>query len=427
LVTHRVGHARGEPARRSLLWCQALGVRAFATLAFACFLLTAACTGTNGARQESERKEREQTKAEETAEATPPPPRTLPAGAGEIWISRAEVRRLPMAGAAWERVKAAADGPLGEADIADQDSDHDVLTMAVALVYARTGDESYRGRAAEAIESAVGTEQGGRTLGLGRNLLSYVIAADLIDLRAYDPARDASFREWLAAVRHEPLGSDAVRDQTLIGTAERALNNWGGMAGASRVAIAAYLGDERDRARAAKVMKGWLGDRRAYPGVPGPLFGRDDVGKGFRAGGYNDDLTWQADPDRPRGVNPEGATKQGHSIDGALPDDMRRGGPFRWPPAYTQYPREALSGYVALAELLYRQGYDVYAWEDRALLRATRFLFELDRSFPEKDWWEPAVPAYWIINYRYGTSFPVEVGSRIARNVGWTDWTHAPR
>jgi hypothetical protein len=168
-----------------------------------------------------------------------------------------------MAGAAWERVKAAADGPLGEADIADQDSDHDVLTMAVALVYARTGDESYRRKAAEAIESAVGTEQGGSTLALGRNLLSYVIAADLIDLRAYDPAGEASFREWLAAVRHEPVGSDAVRDQTLIGTAERALNNWGGMAGSSRVAIAAYLGDERDRARAAKVMKGWLGDRLA--------------------------------------------------------------------------------------------------------------------------------------------------------------------
>jgi hypothetical protein len=330
-----------------------------------------------------------------------------------------------MRGAAWERVKAAADRPLGEADIADQDSDHDVLTLAVALVYARTGDESYRRKAAEAIESAVGTEQGGRTLALGRNLLSYVIAADLIDLRAYDPAGEASFRKWLVAVRHEPLGSDAVRDQTLIGTAERALNNWGGMAGASRVAVAAYLGDERDLARAAKVMKGWLGDRRAYPGIPGPLFGPDDVGRGFLAGGHNDDLSWQGDPDRPRGVNQQGATRQGHSIDGALPDDMRRGGPFQWPPAYTQYPREALSGYVALAELLYRQGYHVYAWEDRALLRATRFLFDLGRRFPDEEWWEPEVPAYWIVNHRYGTSFPVEVASRIGRNFGWTDWTHA--
>jgi hypothetical protein len=332
-----------------------------------------------------------------------------------------------MRGAAWERVKAAADGPLGLADIADQDSNHDVLTLAVALVYARTGEEAYRRKAAEAIESAVGTERGGTTLALGRNLLSYVIAADLIDLRSYNPAGEASFHQWLAAVRREPLGSESASDQTLIGTAESRLNNWGGMAGASRVAIAAYLGDERDLARAAKVMKGWLGDRSSYPAIPGALFGPDDVGKAFRAGGPDDDLSWQADPERPRGVNPRGATKQGHSIDGALPDDMRRGGPFRWPPAYTQYPREALSGYVALAELLYRQGYDVYAWEDSALLRATRFLYELGRMFPDAGWWEPTMPAYWIINYRYGASFPVEVSNGGGRNVGWTDWTHAPQ
>lgn len=332
-----------------------------------------------------------------------------------------------MRGAAWERVKAAADGPLGEADIADQDSRHDVLTMAVALVYARTGDQFYRRKTAEAIESAVGTERGGRTLALGRNLLSYVIAADLIDLRSYDPARNTSFRQWLAAVRHEPLDSGAAPDQTLIGTAERSPSNWGGMASASRAAIDAYLGDETDLARAAKVMKGWLGDRSAYPAIPGPLFEPDDIGKGFRAGGYNDDLSWQADPARPRGVNPKGAMKDGHSIDGALPDDMRRGGPFHWPPAYTLYPREALSGYVALAELLYRQGYDVYRWEDKALLRATRFLYELGRTFPEEEWWEPSTPAYWIINARYGASFPVEVNSKFGRNVGWTDWTHAPQ
>jgi hypothetical protein len=398
-------------------------MRAIATLGIACVLLASACSSGNG-NQELER--REQTKAVRQAEATPPPPRERPAAAPGIWISRAEVRRLPMRGAAWHRVKAAADGPLGEADIADQDSDNDVLTMAVALVYARTGDEIYRRKAADAIESAVGTEQGGSTLALGRNLLAYVIAADLIDLRSYDPAGEASFRHWLAAVRREPLSSKAVPDQTLIGNAERALNNWGGMAGASRVAIDAYLGDERDLARAAKVMKGWLGDRSAYPAIPGPLFGPDDVGHGFRAGGYNDDLSWQADPKRPRGVNPKGAMKEGHSIDGALPDDMRRGGPFQWPPVYTLYPREALSGYVALAELLYRQGYDVYEWEDRALLRATRFLYELGRTFPDEEWWEPATPAYWIINERYGASLPVEVSSRIGRNVGWTDWTHAP-
>jgi Alginate lyase len=391
-------------------------MRALVTLVLAVALtLASGCTWTGWTKGEQEG----QARADE-----PPIPRTREPMEG-IWISRTEVRRLPRAGAAWERMKAAADDDLGSADIADKDSDHDVKTLAVALVYARTGDSSYRRKAAEAIAEAVGTEEGGKTLALGRNLLSYVIAADLIEFRAYDPAREATFRRWLRAVRHEPLGSEAVDDQTLIGTAERSSSNWGGMAGASRVAVAAYLADEKDVARAAKVMKGWLGDRSAYPGIPGPEYGPEDVGKGLRFGGSNNDLSWHADPSRPVGVNPKGAKKDGHSIDGALPSDMRRGGPFTWPPDYTQYPREALSGYVALAELLYRQGYDVYSWEDKALLRATRFLFSLDRRFPGHGWWEPKVAVYWIINFRYGTHFPVK-GGGFGRNVDWTDWTHSP-
>jgi Alginate lyase len=349
------------------------------------------------------------------------PIRAIRPPAHGLWISQAELRRLPTSGAAWEELKATADGELGVPAIADMDSGHDVRTMGVALVYARTGEEQYRRKAAEAIASAIGTEEGGRGLELGRNLLSYVIAADLIDYERYDPAGEADFREWLGAVRHEPLSPDAG---TLVRTADGSASNWGGMAGASRVAIAAYLGDKEDLARAAQVMKGWLGDRSAYPGIPAACYGPEDVGKGFRLGGSEEDLSWQADPSRPVGVNPKGAAKEGHSIDGALPDDMRRGGPFEWPPVYTQYPREALSGYVAYAEILYRQGYDVYEWEDKGLLRATQFLWELEQEFPEEEWWEPDTPVYWIINYRYGASFPVGK-SWLGRNVGFADWTHA--
>jgi hypothetical protein len=355
-----------------------------------------------------------------------PPPETIPRLSHEIWISEEALLRLPTSGPAWERLKTAADDRSGSADIADQNSNHDVKTMARALVYARTGDTSYRQRAAAGIAQAIGTEEGGRTLELGRNLLSYVIAADVIDLREYDPEAESEFREWLRSVRREPLGSEAIERQTLIGTAEGTPSNWGGMAGASRAAVAVYLGDDDDLARLATVMKGWLGDLSAYPGIPSSDFGPEDLGKGFRFGGPDNDLSWHADPSRPRGVNPKGAKKDGHSIDGALPDDMRRGGEFTWPPTYTQYAREALSGYVALAEILLRQGYDVYEWEDRALLRATRFLWKLEQEFPDRDWWEPDVPVYWIINYRYDTSFPVEAGEEYGRNIDWTDWTHAP-
>jgi hypothetical protein len=380
-----------------------------------------ACSGSESGRAEPERTLSEPPTVEEPDVEPEPPPDTAMRPSHEIWISQEELERLPTSGPAWDRLRAAADDTSGSADIANKNSNHDVKTMAVALVYARTGDTSYRRRAADAIAEAIGTEEGGRTLELGRNLLSYVIAADLIDLQGYESAGEAEFRGWLRSVRREPLGS---HDVTLIRTAETSPSNWGGMAGASRVAVAAYLRDQEDLARQATVMKGWLGDRSAYPGIPSAEFGRGDVGKGLRFGGSEDDLSWHADPSRPRGVNPKGAEKDGHSIDGALPDDMRRGGEFTWPPEHTQYPREALSGYVALAEILFRQGYDVYEWEDRALLRATRFLWELEQEFPDEDWWEPDVPAYWIINHRYGTFFPVE-GDWVARNFGWTAWTHA--
>lgn len=378
------------------------------------------CSGEERGRDDAERDRSERTGGE-AGETAPPAAAREPARG--IWISREELRRLPTSGSAWERLVEAADDTSGEANIANQDSNHDAKTLAAALVYARTGDPAYRDKASDRILDAIGTEDGGRTLELGRNLLSYVLAADLVDLPAYDPEGAAEFAEWLRDVRHEPLGSEAVEGQTLVGTAERSPSNWGGMAGASRAAVAVYLSEEEDLARQATIMKGWLGDRSAYPGIPSTEFGPEDEGEGFRFGGSDDDLTWHADPSEPRGVNPKGSTKEGHSIDGALPDDMRRGGSFQWPPEYTQYPREALSGYVALAEILFRQGYDVYEWEDQALLRAARFLYDLEQQFPDEEWWEPDVPVYWIINHRYGTSLPVE-GGGFGRNVGWTDWTH---
>src|SRR5690242_7445227 len=68
-----------------------------------------------------------------------------------IWLSSEEVAKLPMSGKAWDHVKAAADGWVGTPKISDQDSRHDTNTLAIALVYARTGNAAYRTKAAAAI------------------------------------------------------------------------------------------------------------------------------------------------------------------------------------------------------------------------------------------------------------------------------------
>ena len=327
-------------------------------------------------------------------------PAVLP-GAG-IWTSRAELARLPMAGPAWAQLKAAADGELGKAEIANQDSNHDVRALAAALVYARTGDQGYRAKAANAVMAAIETENDDRTLALGRNLVSYVLAADLIDFKRYDPAREQLFRSWLDGVRRENLDG-----RTLISTHEDRPNNWGAHAGAARIAAALYLGDRADLDRAAQVFKGWLGDRAAYAEFK-----------------YDKDDSWQADPANPVGINPAGATRDGHRIDGAIPDDMQRGGKFRWPPKHTNYPWGALEGALVQAELLSRAGYDAWSWQDQALLRATQFLRQTDQEVG--GWWAEGDDEWmpWVINHAYGEKFPTALPARPGKNLGWTDWVY---
>ncbi len=317
-----------------------------------------------------------------------------PGGTG-IWISAQEFSSLSMEGAAWASLLETADEPAGTPDISDQDDDTDVRTMAKALVYARTGIESYRQQVIATCMAAIETENGGRTLALGRNLIGYVIAADLVGM---PPSDDAVFRAWLDGVRFETLDG-----KTLISTHEDRPNNWGTQAGAARAAADVYLGDASDLAAAAMVFKGWLGDRDAYDGF--------DYGE----------LWWQSNPGAPVGINPVGATIQGYPVDGVLPDDQRRGGPFEWPPPQENYVYTGLQGAVVQAEILHRQGYDAWNWEDQALRRAFNWLHD-EASYPAvgDDTWQPH-----LVNFRYGTNFPAPIPSNHGKSVGWTDWTHA--
>ncbi|MGH8033282.1 MAG: alginate lyase family protein [Luteimonas sp.] len=317
---------------------------------------------------------------------------------GGIWISASELAGKPTSGAAWTALRRAADRLSGNANLANQDSQHDTDTLAAALVYARTGDTSYRNRARTAIMSAPESENGGRTLALGRNLSGYIIAADLIDLQSLSASDDQRFRNWLSAVRRESLDG-----RSLIQTCEIRPNNWGTHACASRAAAAVYLGDNADLQRTASVFRGWLGDRASYAGFT-----------------YSE-LDWQCDSNAPVGINPRGCTKEGHSIDGVLPDDQRRGGEFRWPPPQENYAWGGLQGAMVNAVILERAGFDAFSWSDNALLRAVTWLYEVN-DFPAEgnDTWLP-----WLANFAYGGDFattPAQTGT----NMGFTDWTHAP-
>lgn len=315
-----------------------------------------------------------------------------------VWISPEKVKSLPTSGRAWERLKEAADEPMAMPDLSEQHSKANVKTLAKALVYVRTGEEAYREEVITACNLIPGSQRGGRTLALGKQLMAYVIAADLVELPEEDEQR---FKSWL----RDCLAYQFESGKTLRSTHETRPNNWGTLAGASRLAAAMYLGDIEEVKQCAEVFKGWLGDREIYAGFE-----------------YKD-RSWQANPTKPVGINPQGAEKRGHSIDGVLPDDQRRGGSFTWPPPKENYAYTALQGAVAQAVMLERCGYNVWEWEDRALLRTLEWLYNV-AEYPAEgnDMWMP-----FVINAAYDdTSFPTPSPTKPGKNTGWADWTHTP-
>lgn len=323
-----------------------------------------------------------------------------------IWIDQEELALLPTSGPAWENVHAAS-ARVRRPDLSNQDDNADVDILAGALVAARLRDYRLRDQVIDACEHAPGTEGGGRTLALGRNLIGITLAADIVNLPG------DKFWTWLESALHEKFSGGP---STLIETHENRPNNWGTHAGATRVAVdwalvRHGLSVQRKRAiedgrRAVRVWRGWLGDSSIY--------------SDFEYG----DLAWQADSAHPIGINPLGATRQGHSIDGVLPDDQRRAGAFAWPPPKENYVWEALQGVVAAMQIMSRSpllGPQVWTWRDQAVLRAVKWLHE-QCSFPASgdDEWQPH-----IINAAYGTKFPAKVPAKPGKNIGWTDWTHA--
>jgi hypothetical protein len=316
---------------------------------------------------------------------------------GTLIASPAELAVLPTSGSAWTYLKGVADGPLGTADLTDQDDKHAVHTLAVALVGNRLGSDAYRSRAHAAIMSAVGTERVGADnsiLALGRQLGAYVLAADLIGLSGPD---DATFRSWLSAIRTRELGGHG-RYTSLKGTCEDSPHNWGTFACASLIAANRYLGDSAAIARSWAVFRGLTGDRAAYAAFqdlssdawacPGKAFTPandlcpDDP---VRYGAFVKDVT--------RGADPPTADGSGLS-----------------------YTLEILQGVALQAELLARAGY-TSAWE---------------RLRPEFAWASRngainlssvGYHVTWWANERLGTRMPT-VPAGMGRIFGFTDWLY---
>jgi hypothetical protein len=360
-----------------------------------------------------------------SAQITQPGP-CLPAISGEGKMLIESFASLPMGtDAAWLELKQEADTSQPLAEFFLLNSNHDVWTLANALVYAANGDPDYRTNAILGIQGMymVVTASSLNTTVIGpcRNLLGYVIAADIVGLDAVDKPM---FLEALN-ILHEATSwiGDGCTGKSISDCHDMRPNNHGAYCGGAAIAMEQYLARESAASLVKQAHMEHLCDRkgtfRAFVGQTGHAFT------------WGNDLTWH-DPTLPlKAIGGVNEVSDGRSLDGAIGDDMRRVGdgppgpfdpsgcdsnmdsncllcPVTDPPDDDQghctsiacwdahrdkitgaeptgpslnsnrsgYSWETMQGLVMQAQLLSRSGWQSWSWQSAALNRATRFLYK---------------------------------------------------
>ena len=337
-----------------------------------------------------------------TAGASPTPtpePTPVPTGGG-VLASKAEILALPNSGTAWSKMLGYSNQSISTSGmLSDQDSAANIHTLAAALVAVRNNDAAKRAKVITALKALKGQSLD-RALALGRELGAYVIASDLVGATDAEVGYDQK-AFYLGKTTQATSGGPS----NLVNCAKQRPNNWGTHAMGALACVYAKYGTDAQKDQLYSWLKGWMGDRAAYAG--------------FTYG----DLSWQADPSKPVGINPKGAIKQGMSIDGVLPDDQRRGGGFTTDPPNENYVYEALQGALLAAIVLERTGRPVANQQNEALYRAYRWLIDVNKYTPTgDDTWEP-----WALRKLYPTRkayIPAAAGTTPGKNFGFTDWLY---
>ena len=314
-----------------------------------------------------------------------------------MMISRADLMALPTSGAAWDSMKKHADASATP-NLCNQDNKADVNALAAGMVYARTGNAAYRTKVINLINAAIASEGTGcRVLSVGRQLGGYVLAADFAGYR--DPA----FLSWLETMVDKNIGGHG-RWNEIRWTAYDSSNNWGTFALASTTAVDIFLNNE------ANIEKDWQ------------VFSAYGVPHGWpftRPAAYQENWSCiAADSSNllPIAINIP-CVKNGVNLDGAPVADSSRA-TF---PQYSGYIQEATQGYVVMAQLFNRAGYDGWGVNDRQICRAAKFA---DRSGRLQ---LTSVAHYipYMANYFCGLSIPTKTPTTGGRMFGFTDWLYS--
>jgi hypothetical protein len=344
--------------------------------------------------------------------ATSTPTNSPPPGSSAgVWISQQEIMNLPVSGAAWDQVAAWAAKPIGTPTLNNQDSDQDGIALAKAYTCARVGQHC--ADLIAALNSLSSHAPGGdRSLAWGRNLPMWIISADvLINSGKSAGLNVTQFKTWA----NTAINTNSSEAGSIIQCHEGRSNNWSTMCGAARMAVHSFLNDRTALNRAWDVYRGYMGDRSpgAYTGFSG---GQQCTN--WRCPG-DCDKVW---------LNPKGCTKAGRNFDGALPHEMQRQGEWdgnTWPPPFgTTYPWNGLAGIVVQAEIMFRKSFPAYSVADSAVLRA--YSWDVDEAKKSVTSASEASWMPWVINKRYGRSYPVApLSGDPGQNAAFLEWTHA--
>lgn len=299
-----------------------------------------------------------------------------------------DVAGLPTTGGPWTALKAAADASAGTPNLCDQDNrTHPKVTLAAALVYARTGSIAYRTKAINGIEAAYPTQTPGchnAVLSLGRQLGAYVLAADYVGYRG------SAWLSWLSAIRSKEIGGH-TRWHVLRFTSGDSSNNWGTFALASITAADAYLGDSANLGRDWSIFKGY----------------GDNTWTFRHTSSYQ--AVWSCPA--PYAINPASCTTS--NKEGAAVEDASRTAY----PTLGGYPAEAAQGYVVQAELLARAGYPAWTTGTAQVCRNAAWRGRLANiNHSSADYY-----VTWVTNKRCGFSQATKAAG-YGRVFGFTDW-----
>lgn len=301
---------------------------------------------------------------------------------------------------AWDALKVYADTTEPVVDVSvpidyqtwpmfNLDYNHDVWTMANAVVYAGNDDTYYRDRALNGLSLAASLDSYDpatvSVIPTCRNTLAYVLAADTIDLGATSATVYADFRDWIDTLHtvsnwaaNNGVQNHGCKNLTIAECHDDRPNNHGTYCGASAIAIEIYLRHTNHLCNRVKTYRGFMGDTSQY--------------SGFQWTGA--DMSWHVDPMNPKPVNPEcdPTCPGGHDIGGVVPDDARRVSdadcgfgqyPGAWPHT-TGYAWETTQGLVMQAHLLSRAGFSSYTWSSSAMRRVISWLYD-EYSFPPEE------------------------------------------